>query len=149
VTIATRQKIVYAALVVAVIWGAYNLFFTERRKPLGPVEVDVPIPTTTGQVTRASLDRTEVENLESAHWGRDPFQPIIKAAARPSDNPKRDLKWVLSGIVFNDRAPMAVINNKMVRTGDLVDQARVIAIEQESVQVEHDGRRITLKVNKG
>jgi len=146
---ATRQKLVHAALVAAIIWGAYNLFLTERRQPLGPVEVEAPAAMPVGSATQAHLDQTDLDRVAAAGWGYDPFRPAIKAVVEPTDNSKKDLKWVLSGIIYNERSPMAVINGRMVRTGDVINDARVVAIEPKSVLLERDGQHITLKVTKG
>ncbi len=146
-TTATRQKAVYAALVVAVIWGGYNLLGTKPKPPLGPVEVEIPVTVPTAP-TAVHIDQQELQRIAAADWSNDPFRTPIKVTPKQADKPKKDLKWVLSGIVYNDRAPMAVINKKTVRAGDVVDNARVVTINQKSVLLECNGNRFTLKVTK-
>ena len=145
---ATRQRMVYVALVVAIIWGGYNLLWTEPRKPLPPVEVDVPVqmPTTSMAV---QIDKLNIDRIAAVGWGHDPFKSTIKTQSHTTDKPKKDLKWILSGIVYNERAPMAVINKKTVRPGDVIDNARVVTINQKTVLMERNGKRFTLRVAKG
>jgi len=145
---ATRQRMVYVALVVAIVWGGYNLLWTEPRKPLPPVEVDVPVqmPTTS---TAVQIDKLDIERIAAAEWGHDPFKSSIKPRGHTTDKPRKDLKWILSGIVYNERAPMAVINRKTVRPGDVIDNARVVTINQKTVLMERNGKRFTLRVTKG
>ena len=145
---ATRQRMVYVALAVGIIWGGYNLLWTEPRKPLPPVEVDVPVqmPTTS---TTVQIDKLDIERTAAAGWGHDPFKSSIKPQSHTTDKPKKDLKWILSGIVYNEHAPMAVINRKTVRLGDVIDNARVVTINQKTVLMERNGKRFTLRVTKG
>ncbi len=145
---ATRQRMVYVALGVAIIWGGYNLLWTEPRKPLPPVEVDVPVQMPTTSVS-VRIDKLDIEQIAAAGWGHDPFKSTIKPRGHTTDKPKKDLKWILSGIVYNERAPMAVINRKTVRPGDVIDNARVVTINQKTVLMERNGKRFTLRVTKG
>jgi hypothetical protein len=57
--------------------------------------------------------------------------------------------WSLTGIIDNGSTPLAFINGKMVKVGDLVDQARVVKIEKHKVTLSHNGTEIFLRVNKG
>ncbi|MCK4461118.1 MAG: hypothetical protein KAW46_04905 [candidate division Zixibacteria bacterium] len=145
---ATRQRMVYATLVVAIIWGAYNLLWTESRKPLPPVEVDVPIQMPSSS-TAVQIDKLDIDRIAAVKWGHDPFKSTIKARGHTTDKPPKDLKWILSGIVYNERAPMAVINRKTVRPGDVIDNARVVTINEKTVLMERNGKRFTLRVTKG
>jgi hypothetical protein len=44
---------------------------------------------------------------------------------------------------------MAFLNDRTVGVGDTVDEARVVAIDRETVTLEYRGRRIVLTVSKG
>jgi hypothetical protein len=55
----------------------------------------------------------------------------------------------LTGIVYNDRTPLAIINNRPVKVGDAIDQAKVVDIGTRTVTVEYQGKRVTLTVSKG
>ncbi|MDH3892037.1 MAG: hypothetical protein OEV49_13230 [candidate division Zixibacteria bacterium] len=144
----TRQKIVIAALPAAMIWGAYNLFWTDQPEPAAPPAAAVQA---TAEITGsiAPPPGLDLERVEQARWGADPFRTVIKPSSKPADKPKEELKLILSGIVFNDKSPMAVINKKSVRTGDSINGARIVSIDRNSVTVERNGRTFTLRVSKG
>lgn len=52
--------------------------------------------------------------------------------------------FVLSGIVFGDGNPFAVINDKIVEEGDRIDEAKVVRIEKNRVTLHLEGEKITL-----
>lgn len=143
-----RQKIVFAALPLAVIWGAYNMFWGEKEmRPVQP-EITAQIDTTATKPLFVP-DGPDMERIKTAEWGADPFRSAIKKPAKRTDKQKEELKLILSGIVFNEKSPMAVINKKMVRTGDTIDGARIISIDRKSVTVEQSGKQFQLRVTKG
>ncbi len=139
-----RKKIVYCILVVAVMWGAYN-FPSEHRK-----KADVEVPETIQPQSPISTappagKMINVEQMVRAAWGADPFRARKSAGTAPVSAPK----WCLSGIVYNSRTPLAIINNRPVRAGDVVNNATVVSIKAKTVTLEHNGTRLTLTVSKG
>jgi hypothetical protein len=52
---------------------------------------------------------------------------------------------VLQAISERDGKPIAIVNDHLVREGDEVDGIRVLAIRADSVDVEFQGRRTTLR----
>ena len=124
----TRKKIVYACLIAAIIYGA----------------AAIQIAAT----SHTSLDSAITDEMASARWGIDPFR--ARVTEESTQLPRQEVVvWVLDGIVYSDHSPMAIINKQMVRSGDTVGDARVIAIDQESATLEHKGKRFTLTVSKG
>lgn len=144
-----RQKIVYATLPLAMVWGAYNLFWDNRPEALAPPPNTVVQPATQVISSAPPQAKPDWERIDAAAWGADPFRTLIKKAAKPTDKPKEELKLILSGIVFNEKSPMAVINKKMVRTGDTIGGVRVVSINRKTVTVERNGKRYQLTVTKG
>jgi len=65
------------------------------------------------------------------------------SAARPSDDPHEFLS--LTGIIKDPKNPTALIGDEIVRVGDVVKGARVLAIDNSSsVRVEYKGKEYTL-----
>ena len=61
--------------------------------------------------------------------------------------PDKDDTLALSGILFNkQKAPIAVINNTMVKEGGTIGKARVTKITKDKVIVMVDGKEITLSI---
>lgn len=49
-------------------------------------------------------------------------------------------------ILHKGNIPYAIINNKMLGQGDVIENAKVITISAEQVILKRQGQRITLKV---
>ena len=50
----------------------------------------------------------------------------------------------VQGIIWGDVLPVAIINNKVLRVGDVIEGAKVIRIDKEGVELFYDGRVYTL-----
>ncbi len=158
-TEAKRKQMMYGILVVAVIWGAWNL--SQPRRTPRPVETQpVSQEVTVQEPTVEALPSIDMAAKRSEPWGRDPFtgkaarpsspRESNSASARMSENSARSGKgWSLTGIIDNGTMPFAFINGKMVKVGDLIDQARVVSIEKQKVTLSLNGSQFALKVNKG
>ena len=60
--------------------------------------------------------------------------PLLKSEERDSD------ALVLNGIFFSEKDPHALINNQIVRTGEIIKEAIVREINKEEVILESEGR---------
>ena len=145
----TRRKILYAALVGAIIWGVYNFVPKSQVSPVTTSKPEVsrqaqPAATGTGF---ARIDKTiNVADMKLKGWGSDPF----RARNNKTVGKKAPKKvWKLSGIVFNDFNPLAIINGKSIAVGDMIDGAKVVKIERKKVVIEYAGNSISLRVSKG
>lgn len=154
-TVAKRQKIMYGILVVALLWGGWN-FTHPRKRTVTPQETSTPVAETTPAV-QSTINKEVVASLEAQPWGRDPFSASStrrnegagqKSTSKQLPTP-RAVSWSLTGIIDNGSTPFAFINGKMVKVGDLIDQARVVKIERQKVTLSHNGNEILLRVNKG
>ncbi|MEA3296536.1 MAG: general secretion pathway protein GspB [candidate division Zixibacteria bacterium] len=143
----TRKKLVYVSLVVAVAWGAYNFLIGDTKTS---VEKEPIVNTISALEQPLSIsDSISTTEIESAHWGNDPFQAGIPTATQPENKNAASPLWVLSGIVFSLHSPMAIINQKTVRSGDTVDNAEVVSIEQNYVVLRYKEESFRLTVTKG
>jgi MSHA biogenesis protein MshK len=71
-----------------------------------------------------------------------PAAPPAQAAAPAAEAPK--LK--VTSIVYNSKAPTAIINGQVVGVGEVLEGAKIVAIAPRSVEVLVDGRRLTLRL---
>ena len=139
-----RKKIVYLILVVAVIWGVYN--FPTKHDEKASVETPETIqPSNPASAAQSTGKMINIEQKVRAAWGTDPFRVKRSVKAAPLSAPV----WRLSGIVYNNQTPLAIINNRPVRAGDVVNNARVVSIKAKTVTLEHNGTLLTLTVTKG
>lgn len=157
-TEARRKKLMYGILVVAVIWGGWN--FSRPRTANFPVADQSAVQVIVEDSTPAALIPLDVDQKRAESWGRDPFRGSTYRAkvvavsststmvvADQNSAPRNG--WSLTGVIDNGTTPLAFINGKMVKVGDLVDQARVVKIEKHKVTLSHNGNQFSLQVNKG
>ena len=138
-----RRLVVILALGVSIVWGVYN-------SPSGSKEkADSQRPATIKPISAQELEFSReglinIEKMELTAWGKDPFRRKHRKK-HVSLRPKLP-KWTLSGVLFNSAEPMAVINNRSVKVGNVIDKARVVDIQKKSVVLEYSGRQFTIKV---
>jgi len=77
---------------------------------------------------------------------KDPFR--IKAAVQDAGpeidvtvNPP-DLK--IQGVVWGGQQPQAIINNKVLKIGDVIEKARIINISQSGIDIFYEGRQFKI-----
>jgi hypothetical protein len=70
---------------------------------------------------------------------------VSPRAEPPQEEPPRELpRLVLQGTSVLDGRPVAVVSDRRVFVGDIIDGAIVLRIEERLVELEFDGRRFTL-----
>ena len=67
------------------------------------------------------------KKIVNVPWGRDPFVPL------KGDGFGRPANLKLTAIIYNDKKPSAIVNNKIVYIGDSVDGQKVIDITKQYV----------------
>jgi len=132
-----RKKIIYLTLPIAVIIAVvhFSTLETVSDKNDSPANKSDNLQSLSGKGKQSKEDFAGYKELE---WGRDPFigaRPIhaVKTAIPESDN------FRLGGIMLGDGSPTAIINQKIVRPGDVIDGAKVIKINKNSVTLEIKG----------
>nr|MBN2277694.1 hypothetical protein [candidate division Zixibacteria bacterium] len=141
-----RKKIIYAVFVVAVAWGIYN-FTGKNSRDLKQEPVSPPVRAEIARSTPPAR-AIDIEKYESLPWGQDPFlQP--GDVDRPDEVAAESPRWVLGGILYSRDNPSAVINNRIVRTGDSVNGAIIVDIMEKSVALDKDGLQFKLTLSKG
>jgi hypothetical protein len=123
-----------AVVLVGAVVGGYALLgrmkaFERSHTP----DVRPPRTQEPAGVVETGEGRTGQENAT----GRTPDEPASEQAALPT----------LEGIFPDTVDPIAVLNGRRVRLGDVVNGYTVAAIEEERVRLERDGRKydLTLK----
>jgi len=70
------------------------------------------------------------------------FWPSVKGSRlteKASALLNRDVS--LTGIIYSEDNPMAIVNSKIVNEGDVVGEVKVVKIHKDSVELERSGRR--------
>lgn len=138
----TRKKIVYLALVAAIVWGAYN--FLGRRQKTEVVAPATIQPAIAQSVQQHSGDHPNILTEADRPWGSDPFR-----TNRDGANTRSGPSWVLTGIVYNSTSPLAYINRTAVGEGEKINSATVVKIDKKSVTLKYQGNEFTIRVSRG
>ncbi len=94
--------------------------------------------------------RKQIDPLQTklfAEWGSDPFirQAEIKTKTRWKKRKTR-VKLKLKAISYRSDGSVALINDRIVKKGDVISGYRVIAIGTHSVALSNGKRKIVLKL---
>lgn len=94
----------------------------------------------------APIARLQVEY--GAEGLRDPFQSVLPEVNPTAEEPVVSEEpagpppnLVVQGLIWGGSVPQAIINNQVVRTGDLVEGARVIGIDKNGATVFFQGKK--------
>lgn len=145
---AMRKKMIYVLLGAAIIYGAANLpGGSDNKKEKAVVEQPKPA---NKRLTAPPTQTIDVEYFSSLSWGSDPFyrESHDNATITRSDTPGKTSRWILNGVVINDKATVAVVNKKIVHIGDKIGDARVVAITKDKVVLEQDGSEFSIHITK-
>lgn len=144
----TRKKVLLAVFACVIIWGIYNLYPQKTDKETNKTSNNKTIAVLTKSPVK-NTNLIDIEQKDKESWGRDPFiYPYKKKSISPA-LPKKNKLWKLTGIIYNNSTPIAVINKKPVKIGDSIDDALVIQINRKDVVIEINGSKIVLNVSKG
>ncbi len=110
-----------------------------RETSIPSEEVQVPESVPPPQPLAESAAPPEIDAPDPSQ--DDAPAPVAAVEAQPSPEPKH---LVLQGTSILDGKPVAVISDRRVFEGDLIEGALVIRIEERSVELEFEGERFTL-----
>lgn len=102
----------------------------------------------------------EIDNVVAGYLPPPAFAKVMKdvlqktkkssapedTAAKPAEVSLSKLK--LSGIIMDRNSPKAIINDAIVRVGDMVGGAKVVRITKQSVILMCDGRELALELEE-
>ncbi len=140
-----KQKIQLAITGIGVMFLIFMFIGTIQKPRIRKdIAVKVDRDSAASSLTPISFGRSKMkESAIKEGWGRDPFFPGTSSVAADSGLEG----FVLSGILWNQDNPYAIINNDIVAVGDIVDDAMVLEINEDNVIVEQDDQRYILKVS--
>ncbi|MFH1312055.1 MAG: hypothetical protein ABIJ00_02405 [Candidatus Eisenbacteria bacterium] len=148
------QIVVIAALSLVIIHNARH--FAQRSKTgRRPVEMEVPIAETLGQVEAPGWAKGD--RAAASGWGRDPFDPTGKTGASITEsNPGQSEAIVrapasprirITGIGMVGDTRFVLAGDKILREGDRVGTGTIKKIGTKSVVVEYGGLTKTINID--
>lgn len=106
--------------------------------------------------SRVSLSDITLEEIEKERkplaWGRDPFlKPIVRERRVKKEEvfiPEKELKKKLTikAIIFDGKTGVAIINDRLVKKGDMIFGRRIIDIQRDRVILEDPTGRTELTI---
>jgi len=139
-----RKRLVYGVLVAAVIWGVMNNPFAEQTPP--------PVANSTDALLSEPMDSTaepakvaDVARTDSVlQWKHDPFIRARKARVGRA----KGVGLALSAISITNEKSMAMINGKIVWSGEQIDGWAVVDIQEERVILKKGSKNKELKLKR-
>jgi len=139
------QLIITSILVVIFIftWARTFKFLKKKKTPKPSPAVSVPSLPTPAKISSTlsevgvslNKDKAKWEADRKLEWGRCPFSGKIYTVEKGE---AVDLN--LSGIIWDEERPLALINNRVVGIGDKIGISTVVDITQDRV-ILNDGRK--------
>lgn len=98
----------------------------------------------------SGIDLKWLEKRErSLKWGRDPFlMPQGGPDGQQIKEESPETPLALSAIIYREGRGIAIINNKIMRVGDIMDKIELIRIMEDRVILKGPRGEEELKVNK-
>jgi len=63
-----------------------------------------------------------------------------------NESKKEQLSWTLSAVRVSERDKTAILNGKLVRVGDEINQAKVMEIKARSVVINHADKKLIVRL---
>jgi hypothetical protein len=99
----------------------------------------------------AAPENSLIPNIEyKAGESRDPFQSPQKEKQIKGQLPQKQIQekplpaLAVKGIVWGGKFPQAIINNRIVKIGDNVDEVQIVDINKSGVTVSFENRQYNL-----
>ena len=131
------ELVVTAGFILVFLFILYGKYSSAKNKKTAPVL------TPQAYMPAAAIKQGATERLKNMNWGRDPF--MFGTAKIYSDE---DGALALNGIAWDEKAPSAIINNKVVKVGDEVAGNKVADIRKDKVIVTKDGSSYELNLRQ-
>jgi len=164
----TRQKILLGILIIA---GGYLIFDTFVLDKEDPRTQDNTEMTTTTKQPKAATGKQESDpeaemaaygaenwfpNFSQNSWGRDPFfyparQKQVELNSGAANNVVENLagsQFRLTGISRRGSDAFVIVNNEVLKIGDVLEGARLLEIHSNSVVMENNGEKFVVALSK-
>jgi hypothetical protein len=131
----------YIVIVVCILFSAvlaYNVFFFGKRMQ-GKIMLQGKAPSAANarRTTETPPQMSSVTERDNQQWKRDPFRyPSGAAGSVPPGKklPKQSL-IILQGVMLRHGSYYALLNGRVYRAGDRIDDLRIVSVRRYSVVV--------------
>ena len=141
-----RDIAILAVLLVVLLAGILKSIFFSKK----PAKQETPVSqvvsdSMTNSSFLESIQQNEhtLETQESKwnkDWGRDPFLAGRAIAVKGLTG------FVLSGIIWDEKQPLVIINSRVLKAGDMIEDFLVVEIKQDSVILSKGGQNFEVQL---
>ena len=90
-------------------------------------------------------EQEKIDKMLIYHEGRrDPL--VLPAKEVKKSLPVQPPKLVLKGIAWDETEPLALINDLVVKEGDIIQGARIVKIDFDQIQVRYGSKKFLIKL---
>lgn len=141
-----KRDLIIAAVLVAVFILVFSQNFLFRKKPRSAVSSEGADASNTLFLLTLARNSQVVRTPQEAAWdkpfGRDPFFQQKSEVTGTLANIS------LTGIVWDERMPVVMVNEKILKAGDEIEGYTIGRITQESVVFSRDGEESEVRLFK-
>ncbi len=140
-------KPILIALVLAILFAGYTLFFTgQKQVASGPSTAANPKEANPAGAHAVSAVQTQKPDLSAMHlaWRDDPFLLPKPVTDKKTQKPKVEAK--LTAIMEGRSGRYAIVGSEIVKKGDMVGDEKVADIGSNAVVLVRDRARRTLSM---
>jgi len=144
VEITKSQKRLFIILGLVIIYGIYDIisnFDTYFSFYTGQKQEKVSSKNNNDKILKPKLKQSSRDYIKT--WGSDPFYIVVKSKKAKRVPIKSAPKLHLLAIIYDEPNSIAMINDAMVKTGDMISGYRIVNIKQNSVTVTY-GNKTTI-----
>ncbi|MDP2943700.1 MAG: general secretion pathway protein GspB [Candidatus Omnitrophota bacterium] len=136
-------KLIYLIYLLMVVAGffltkfTFSFFINRQRPQTQEIATSKPLDISPAQ--------TQVNPAQETKTATAPELPLVETPPAPQEVEKTAPQLLLNGIFFDETQPYALINNQIVKRGDMIEGAKVVQILSNEVVLEFEGTTIKLK----
>ncbi len=133
-------------LVIILVYGK-NLFKKKEVTPESLPEFEQTSEGNSGEILSETTEKNSKGREGPLRWGRDPFvaDEILTAKLEMINRPR---KLFLSGIAYKEGVYLAVIDGKVVKKGDIIENKKIINISEDRIILQENDKFEVLKVRE-
>lgn len=133
------EIIITAGLAVVLLFSLSNSIKKIKQRMKKPPAVVAPIALP--KVAPSIIKEAKMPVAESGDWIRCPFSGKVYTTVEG-----KSISLKLSGILWDDLKPQALINNSIVQQGDFIGDYKVIKINKDNVLVSDGNKDFALTI---
>ncbi|MFH1354972.1 MAG: hypothetical protein ABIH19_02355 [Candidatus Omnitrophota bacterium] len=127
-------------LVFVLVWARTIKVMKKRKTPKPKLASSLIVPQSASLAQPTASGVQDITPEEVLSWGKCPFSGKVYSSVEKTSGVE------LSGIIWDEETPMAVINDKILLVGESIGQNTVLSIEKEKVTLSDGSKNTELRL---